>query len=136
MAKKSEDYVVGILFNYDDRTEIKFVTEVNVANKSAYWNSGKEAMVFSKEYAKDLAFGLCVNGYVAIPMFKANYLNLGNSETEKSEEKFLEIYREDYKPSQFSEMLASLGLNDDEVGEAFMIKGVVVKDTLKVMEEK
>ncbi|MBQ4523391.1 MAG: hypothetical protein IJA10_10660 [Lachnospiraceae bacterium] len=39
--------------------------------------------------------------------------------------KHLEIYREDYKPLQFNEMLSSLGLNNDEVGEAFMISGTV-----------
>lgn len=47
------------------------------------------------------------------------------------EEKYLEIYREDYKPTQFNEILASLGLNNDEVGDAFMFKGTVVKSTLK-----
>lgn len=131
MAKKSEDYVVGILFTYEDRTEIKYVTDVNHGNKEAYWKKGEIAMVFSKEYATDLAFGLCVNGYVAIPMLKANYLNLYNTEIERGEEKFLEIYREDYKPEQFNEMLASLGLNDDEVEDSFMFKGTVVKETLK-----
>lgn len=45
--------------------------------------------------------------------------------------RFLEIYREDYKPTQFNEMLATLGLNNDEVGDAFMFKGTVVKSTLK-----
>ena len=85
MAKKSENYVVGILFNHEDKTEIKFVTDVNSANKNAYWKSGEEAMVFSKEYAKDLAFGLCVNGYVAIPMLKADYLDLGNPNIEREE---------------------------------------------------
>lgn len=35
-------------------------------------------MEFSKEYAKDLAFGLCVNGYAVIPMLKADYLELRN----------------------------------------------------------
>ena len=42
-------------------------------------------MIFSKEYAKDLAFGLCMNGYVAIPMLKADYLNLGNPNIEREE---------------------------------------------------
>ena len=35
-------------------------------------------MTFAKDYAKDLAWGLCVNGHAAIPMLKADYLNLTN----------------------------------------------------------
>ena len=42
------------------------------------WDDGKEAMTFSKDYAKDLAFGLCMNGYPAIVMIKPDYLTLIN----------------------------------------------------------
>lgn len=45
-----------------------------------------KAMEFSKEYAKDLAFGLCVNGYAAIPMLKAEYMNLKNPDAKREEE--------------------------------------------------
>lgn len=78
MANKKEIYVVGILEIYEDRTEIKYVTDVQHDPKVAKWNAGEKAMEFSKEYAKDLAFGLCVNGYAAIPMLKADYLELRN----------------------------------------------------------
>ena len=40
-------------------------------------------MTFSKDYAKDLAFGLCVNGYAAIVMIKPDYLTLVNPESKK-----------------------------------------------------
>lgn len=79
MATKKEVYAVGILLSYEDRTEINYVTSVDNRNKSAEWKSGEFAMEFSKDYAKDLAFGLCMNGYVAIPMLKADYLELRNS---------------------------------------------------------
>ena len=130
MARKAEEYVVGILFAYEDRTEIKYVTSIDTQTKVAHWEDGKEAKIFSKDWAKDLAWALCLNGNAAIPMIKPNYLDLVNPDKEKEEEKFLEIYREDYKPTQFNEMLATLGLNDDEVGDAFMFKGTVVKSTL------
>ena len=136
MARKSEEYVVGILFTYEDRTEVKYVTSIDTQTKVAYWEDGKEAKIFSKDWAKDLAWALCLNGNTAIPMIKADYLDLRNPDKEKEEEKFLEIYREDYKPTQFNEMLATLKLNDDEVGDAFMFKGTVVKSTLKNGGEK
>lgn len=130
MPKKSDEYVVGILFAYEDRTEIKYVTEIDMETKYAKWEDGKEAKIFSKDWAKDLAWALCLNGHTAIPMIKADYLDLVNPEKEREEEKFLEIYREDYAEGQFNEMLATLGLNDDEVGDAFIFKGTVVKSTL------
>ena len=82
MAQKSEQYVIGILSSYKDRTEIKYVTSVQIESKVAHWEDGKEAMAFSKDYAKDLSFGLCVNGYTAIVMIKPDYLTLANPESE------------------------------------------------------
>ena len=86
MARKAkEEYVIGILSSYEDRTEIKYVTSVQTEPKVAHWEDGKEAMEFSKDYAKDLAFGLCVNGYAAIVMIKPDYLTLVNPESEDSD---------------------------------------------------
>ena len=135
MARKADVYVVGILFTYEDRTEIKYVTEIDMETKYAKWEAGKEAKIFSKDWAKDLAWALSLNGNPAIPMLKADYLDLRNPEKEREEDKCLEIYREDYTEGQFNEMLATLGLNDDEVGDAFMFKGTVVKSTLKNGDE-
>lgn len=84
MASKKEVYVVGVLESYEDRIEIKFVTGIP-ERKYAEWKAGETAMEFSKEYAKDVAFGLCVNGYAAIPMLKADYLKLGNPLVTKQE---------------------------------------------------
>ena len=81
MARKAEQYVIGILSSYKDRTEVKYVTSVQTEPKVAHWKDGKEAMAFSKDYAKDLAFGLCVNGYAAIVMIKPDYLTLVNPES-------------------------------------------------------
>ena len=86
MAKKAEQYVIGILLSYKDRTEIKYVTSVQIEPKVAHWEDGKQAMEFSKDYAKDLAFGLCANGYAAIVMIKPDYLTLINPKSEIEEE--------------------------------------------------
>ena len=84
MARKTEQYVIGILSPHKDRTEIKYVTSIQTEPKVAHWEDGKEAMTFSKDYAKDLAFGLCVNGYTAIVIIKPDYLTLVNPESEDS----------------------------------------------------
>ena len=80
MARKAEEYVVGILFPYKDRTEIKYVTSVSRISKTAKWDDGKDAMTFSKDYAKDLAIGIIWNGNPAIVMLKEDWLNLKNPE--------------------------------------------------------
>lgn len=81
--RKVEQYVIGILFPTKTETTIKFVTSVQTNHKVARWDDGEPAMTFSKDYAKDLAFGLCVNGYAAIVMIKADYLDLRNAEGEE-----------------------------------------------------
>lgn len=86
MARKAEEYVVGILFPYKDRTEIKYVTNVSSEHKVAKWEDGKEAITFSKAYAKDLAWGLTLNGNPAIAMLKESYLNLSNPKIVESED--------------------------------------------------
>lgn len=83
MARKAEQYVVGILFSTRTETTIKYITSVQIEPKVAKWDDGKPAMTFSKDYAKDLAFGLCVNGYAAVVMIKADYLDLRNPESEE-----------------------------------------------------
>lgn len=85
MAKKTDNYVIGILAPYEDRTEIKYVTSIETEPKTAYWKDGERAMIFTKDYAKDLALGLCVNGYIAVPMLKADYLDLRNPDTKKGD---------------------------------------------------
>lgn len=80
MARKPEQYVIGILFPTRTETTIKYVTSVQIEPKVAKWDDGEPAMTFSKDYAKDIAFGLCVNGYAAVVMIKADYLNLKNPE--------------------------------------------------------
>jgi hypothetical protein len=80
---KAQEYVVGVLFSRENRTEVEFVTGVSSETKIATWEPGKKAQVFSKSYAQDLAFGLVFHGYGAIVMLKPDYLNLENPEKER-----------------------------------------------------
>lgn len=82
MSRKAEEYVVGILFPYENRTEIKYVTSISSKSKIAKWDDGQNAMTFSKAYAKDLAWGLTLNGNPAIAMLKESYLHLENPKIE------------------------------------------------------
>ena len=87
MARKAEEYVIGILFPYEERTEIKYVTSILNEVKVAKWEDGKEAMTFlSKAYAKDLAWALSFNGNPAIVMLKESYLTLKNPNTVENKE--------------------------------------------------
>ena len=82
MSRKAEEYVMGILFPYENRTEIKYVTSISSKSKIAKWDDGQNAMTFSKAYAKDLAWGLTLNGNPAIAMLKESYLHLENPKIE------------------------------------------------------
>ena len=82
MSRKAEEYVVGILFPYENRTEIKYVTSISSKSKVAKWEDGQNAMTFSKAYAKDLAWVLTLNGNPAIAMLKESYLHLENPKIE------------------------------------------------------
>lgn len=79
MENKQDVYAIGIILDYNGRHEIKYVTSVNNFDNTAEWDDGKCAMEFSKDYAKDVALGLCLNGFAAIPILKANYINLINN---------------------------------------------------------
>lgn len=83
----TEEYVIGVLFPTDNETTIKYVTEVQTDPKVAKWEDGKEAKTFSKDYANDLVFGLCMNGYPAISIIKTGCLLLENPE-KKTEANF------------------------------------------------
>lgn len=85
MARKTDKYVIGILFAYEDRTEIKYVTKSDNIEKISYWEDGKEAMTFSKDDAKYLAWALTINGNPAIPMLKPDYITLKNPEKKEGD---------------------------------------------------
>ena len=73
MAKRTE-YAIGILFN---NGKIKFVTRLGEHN-IAYWEDGKQALYFSKEWALDICEGFARNGISAVPIMKQDFMILIN----------------------------------------------------------
>lgn len=81
-AKRKADCLQNALDCFRSRTEIKYVTSISSKSKVAKWEDGQNAMTFSKAYAKDLAWGLTLNGNPAIAMLKESYLHLENPKIE------------------------------------------------------
>lgn len=50
--------------------------------------------------------------------------------------KYLDIYREDYTPGQFREILRTLDVSDSQAGDGFMLACNVVRSTLTKAEYK
>ena len=51
-------------------------------------------------------------------------------------QKYLEIYREDYPEGTFNEILSSLHLDNDQVGDAFGVYCIIDEDSLLKGDEK
>lgn len=58
------DTYVAVLEERDGKITTKFVTGVPDHN-TAEWKDGEPAMKLSESYAKDIAFGLTLNGHAA-----------------------------------------------------------------------
>ena len=48
--------------------QAKFVTKIDNATKTAYWDSNEKPMVFNKTYADNLALCLSINFYPAFTL--------------------------------------------------------------------
>ena len=71
-------WVIGVIMQDN---EIRFVTEISYSPKEAKWEEGKSPMFFeSKSCADDIAFGLLVNGYVAIVMELPEVVTIKNKD--------------------------------------------------------
>jgi len=57
------DAFVAVFFSKDGENTVKFVTEVD--RNTASWEAGKPAMKLSESFAKDIVFGLTLNGFAA-----------------------------------------------------------------------
>lgn len=61
MAKKQNYYYVMVMTDHGP----VFVTSVNNADKTAYWNDTEAPKELGKYYAEDLTMGLNLNGHLA-----------------------------------------------------------------------
>ena len=85
MAKKKFSYYIGVLMNDG---KIKFVTSINVCNKSARWESGKQALDFSMAEADSIVFGLLMNFHYAFTVkvpYGIEFFNPAESEENVNE---------------------------------------------------
>ena len=57
------DTYVAVFFDVDGATTVKFVTADE--GSMAYWNAGEAAKPFAESYARDIVYGLTLNGYAA-----------------------------------------------------------------------
>ena len=75
-------FVTHVAVFYPNVTDIgpvaKFVTSVE--GSTCRWDAGKEAMVFSEEHARDIVYGLTLNGYPAAVLKVLRGVTLCNSE--------------------------------------------------------
>lgn len=77
-------WAIALLFNEG----IRYVTKLDNASKTFYYENGTEAMFFnSKQNADDLILGMLVNGYPAVVMEVADGLILKNPEKRECENK-------------------------------------------------
>ena len=65
----------------------KFVTKVDNATKTAYWDSNEKPMSFNKTYADDLALCLSINFYPAFTLKSYHELKSQIFIKEKPDEK-------------------------------------------------
>ena len=81
MAAKFKTYVC-VFFESDNKVITKFVT--GLEGSTALWEDGKPAMSLGESWAKDVVFGLTVNGYAAAVVKVIDGVRLANPE--KAEE--------------------------------------------------
>lgn len=58
------DTLVAVFTEEDKKITTRFVTGIPSHN-TAEWKPGQPAMTFSESYAKDIVFGLTMNGHAA-----------------------------------------------------------------------
>lgn len=91
----------------------------------------------TKPQGEQWNYGLYFEHWNESEIRKAEMLSRAlNNYREKTESSYnptrmLEIYREDYSETDFLEILKTMNLNDDEVGDGFMVYANVVRETLK-----
>lgn len=82
-----------------------------------YWNSVERKMVCLQEALDELG-------------------RLTDKHYVDKRQKYLEIYREDYPENTFNEILLSLHLDNDQVGDAFGVYCIIDEDSLKKGDEE
>ena len=82
-----------------------------------YWNNAERKLICLQEALDELG-----------RLTDENYVDKG--------QKYLEIYREDYPEGTFNEILSSLHLDNNQVGDAFGVYCIIDEDSLLKGDEK
>ena len=77
MSNPRFDTYVAVFTNHDGDIRTRYVTDIPARNM-AEWNPGKPAMSLSESYAKDIVFGLTLNGYAAAVVKVLHGVTLAN----------------------------------------------------------
>ena len=77
MSNPRFDTYVAVFTNKDGEIRTRFVTDIPSRN-TAEWNAGKPAMALSESYAKDIVFGLTLNGHAAAVVKVLHGVELNN----------------------------------------------------------
>ena len=70
------DTYVAVFFNTGDAHIVKYVTSAQ--GSWAEWLDGEKAKPFAESYAKDIVYGLTLNGYAAAVVKVLHGLELSN----------------------------------------------------------
>ena len=77
MSNPRFDTYVAVFMNKDGEIRTRFVTDIPARN-TAEWNAGRPAMPLAESYAKDIVFGLTLNGYAAAVVKVLHGVELNN----------------------------------------------------------
>ena len=77
MSSPKFDSYVAIFTNKDGDIQTRFVTDIPARNM-AEWNAGKPALALAESYAKDIVFGLTLNGFAAAVVKVLHGVELSN----------------------------------------------------------
>lgn len=71
------DTYVAVFFGADKITNVKFVTALGEGSM-VHWNAGEPAKPFSESFAREIVYGLTINGYAAAVIKVLHGVELSN----------------------------------------------------------
>lgn len=77
MKSQTFETYAAVFFNEDGKVCTRYVTGIPSRNM-AEWKEGEPAMKLSESYAKDIVFGLTLNGYAAAVVKVLRGVSLNN----------------------------------------------------------
>lgn len=110
------------LLQSEDDTEYAVVSGYNPnAKENQQWNSGVYFIYWNDKSNKAEKLQTALDYFRS--KTESHFVDKG--------QKYLEVYRENYSEYTFLEMLQTLNLNDDEVGESFGVYCIIDENSLR-----